>query len=147
MDAVAGGGEACSVAADSAVVPGAVYSSEAPQECINIHNSDHLATGKTRGLPQRTLASSSLSSEDCRFFLLFTHKHTHTHTLKIPFFKVRMRTYAFTSTDTNNQNISSFVYATKIYSANTWPQPFISSSPGRWITGRQKRSGYEMPKC
>lgn len=51
--------EACGVVADSAVVLGAVYSSAAPQECVNIHNSDHLTMGTTGGSPQRPLTTSS----------------------------------------------------------------------------------------
>lgn len=73
--AAAGGGEALS---DSAVVP-SVYSSAAPQECVNIHNSDHLAMGTTGGLASKT--SHHLHPLLPRPPL----SHTRTHSLQILF--------------------------------------------------------------
>lgn len=80
--AAGGNGEARSAAADSAVVLRAVYSSQAPQECVNNHNSDHLTMRTTRRALQGALASTSFrSSRDCRSLLPVPH----TNTLQIPF--------------------------------------------------------------
>lgn len=143
MDAVTGGGEARSVVAGSAVVPGSVYSSQAPQECVHIHNSDHLATGTTGGLFSKTsrrvlplLPKLTLFAPGC------SHTHTRSHSKSPPpFFKVSMYTYTLASKDTHRVNISSFMYATKIYSTHMSQTIYLLQS--REMDNRKAEGGLD----
>lgn len=115
--------------------PCAVYSSVAPQECINIHNSDHLAMGTTGVSPQRSVAASSLSSQGSCSVLLVAHSLISDPLLM---FNIHINSHIFQKA----HSLSVHSYTTLQTTAHTCPKPFVFSSPGR-----QRSFGSKMSNC